>query len=148
MLVLHLNRRQGIGGALGILAVAAAILLAGCFGGESEPLTLDDNDARVAYLTSLGWEVGAQPLETLDLQLPETWGDTWQSYAALQTQQGFPFAEYAGRDVRRYTYAVSNYPATPEGVQANLYLCDGVLIGGDIIVTGKGGFQTVLAFPD
>ena len=42
---------------------------------------------------------------------------------------------------------VGNYPGMPEGVQANLYLCGDTLIGGDIIATGKGGFQRELAYP-
>ena len=42
---------------------------------------------------------------------------------------------------------VTNYPGVPEGVQANLYLCGDTLIGGDIIATGKGGFQRELAYP-
>ena len=49
--------------------------------------------------------------------------------------------------MRRYTYAIGNYPGVPEGVQANLYLCGDMLIGGDIIATGKGGFQHELAYP-
>ena len=86
-------------------------------------------------------------METLDLQLPENLEKKWGDYTALQKQQGFPFADYAGQAVRRYTYAVGNYPGVPEGVQANLYLCGDVLIGGDIVATGKGGFQHGLEYP-
>ena len=32
-------------------------------------------------------------------------------------------------------------------VQANLYLCGDTLIGGDVVATGKGGFQHGLTYP-
>ena len=79
--------------------------------------------------------------------LPAEFNASFTEYNELQKQQGFPFADYAGQAVRRYTYAVGNYPGVPEGVQANLYLCGDTLIGGDIIATGKGGFQRELTFP-
>ena len=119
MYVVHFKRRNAILTLAGVvLAAVLALVLAGCFGGkQAESVTLADDAARVEYLTQLGW------------------------------QAGFPFADYAGQAVRRYTYAVGNYPGVPEGVQANLYLCGGTLIGGDIIATGKGGFQRELTFP-
>ena len=128
-------------------AAMAAAVLAGCFNGKEKPLTLADDPARVSYLQELGWQVESTPVETLDLQLPENLEKKWGDYTALQKQQGFPFADYAGQAVRRYTYAVGNYPGVPEGVQANLYLCGDVLIGGDIVATGKGGFQHGLEYP-
>ena len=149
MYVVHFKRRSlllTLGGVL--LASAVALTLAGCFGGrEAEAVTLGDDAARVAYLEGQGWQTAAQPLETLDLTLPEHLETTWADYTALQAQQGFPFADYGGQSVRRYTYAVGNYPGVPQGVQANLYLCGDTLIGGDIIATGKGGFQRELAYP-
>ena len=79
--------------------------------------------------------------------LPQELAETWGEYAAMQTAQGMPFADYAGQPVRRYTYRVTNYPGMEKGVQANLYLCGDVLIGGDIVATGKGGFQHGLEYP-
>lgn len=148
MYVLHLTRRGATAAGMVALLAAAVVLLAGCFHKEAEPVTLPDEESRIAYLTALGWQVSPQPVETLDLQLPAEWGETWQEYSELQRQQDFPFTDYAGQPVRRYTYAVTNYPYVEKGVQANLYLCGDVLIGGDIIATGQGGFQTVLTYPE
>ena len=101
----------------------------------------------MAYLEGLGWQVEPQPIETLDLQLPEKLEGEWDAYAKLQKGQGLPFSEFAGQAVKRYTYTVTNYPEIPQGVQANLYLWGDQIIGGDVIFTGQGGFQTDLAFP-
>ena len=150
MRVIHITRRRMALMSLALgLVIGSALLLAGCFGGdkETEVITAATNEERVAYLEALGWQVEPQPIETLDLQLPETLEGEWDAYAKLQKGQGLPFSEFAGQAVKRYTYTVTNYPEIPQGVQANLYLWGDQIIGGDVIFTGQGGFQTDLAFP-
>ena len=150
MRVIHITRRRMALMSLALgLVIGSALLLAGCFGGdkETEVITAATNEERVAYLEALGWQVEPQPIETLDLQLPETLEDEWADYAKLQKEQGLPFGEFTGQAVKRYTYTVTNYPDIPQGVQANLYLWGDQIIGGDIIVTGQGGFQAGLTFP-
>ena len=148
MMILHISKRRFIGVA-SIFAVvaAAAVVLAGCFADKEETITLVDTTAMVEYLQGLGWQVESDPIETLDLQLPQQLTESWGDYAAMQDEQGFPFTDYAGQPIRRYTFRVTNYPGVESGVQANLYLCENVLIGGDIVATGKGGFQHGLAYP-
>lgn len=150
MRVIHITRRRMALMSLALgLVIGSALLLAGCFGGdkETEVITAATNEERVAYLEALGWQVEPQPIETLDLQLPERLEGEWDAYAKLQKGQGLPFSEFAGQAVKRYTYTVTNYPEIPQGVQANLYLWGDQIIGGDVIFTGQGGFQTDLAFP-
>lgn len=150
MRVIHITRRRMALMSLALgLVIGSALLLAGCFGGdkETEVITAATNEERVAYLEALGWQVEPQPIETLDLQLPEKLEGEWDAYAKLQKEQGLPFSEFAGQAVKRYTYTVTNYPEIPQGVQANLYLWGDQIIGGDVIFTGQGGFQTDLAFP-
>lgn len=152
MRIIHITRRRMAASAVGLVLVAAvAVVLAGCLdrkAPEKETAIPGADDAqRTGYLESLGWKVDAAPLETLDLQLPEDLRQNWGEYADLQTAQGLPFADHAGHTVRRYTYTVTNYPGMAKGVQANLYVWGEEIIGGDIIATGPGGFQTGLAFP-
>ena len=150
MRVIHITRQRMALMSLALgLVIGSALLLAGCFGGdkEAEIVTASTNEERVAYLEALGWQVEPQPIETLDLQLPEELEGEWDAYAKLQKGQGLPFSEFAGQAVKRYTYTVTNYPEIPQGVQANLYLWGDQIIGGDVIFTGQGGFQTDLAFP-
>lgn len=150
MRVIHITRRRMALMSLALgLVIGSALLLAGCFSGnkETEVITAATNEERVAYLEALGWQVEPQPIETLDLQLPEKLEGEWDAYAKLQKGQGLSFSEFAGQAVKRYTYTVTNYPEIPQGVQANLYLWGDQIIGGDVIFTGQGGFQTDLAFP-
>ena len=143
MRVIHITRRRMalLSLALGMV-IGSALLLAGCFGGEKEPeiITAATPEARVAFLEGLGWQVEPQPIETLE--------NEWADYAKLQKGQNLPFAEFTGQAVKRYTYTVTNYPDIPQGVQANLYLWGDQIIGGDIIATGQGGFQSNLVFPE
>lgn len=149
MRVIHITRRRMALLSLMLgLVIGSALVLAGCFGGKTpEVITAATNEERLAFLTGLGWEAEPQPIETLDLQLPETLTDDWAAYAKLQEGQQLPFADFTGQNVKRYTYIITNYPGVSQGVQANLYLWGDQIIGGDIIVTGQGGFQTDLSFP-
>ena len=115
---------------------------------QEELLTAGDNEARLRYLQSLGWEVEGQALETLDLVLPDPLTEDYLSYNALQQQQGFDLSNYCGQQVCRYTYALRNYPGIQEGVQANLYLCQDRIIAGDVCYSGEGGFIQGLSYPE
>ena len=147
----HFRRRLALLGAGAAVVLGAVLLLAGCLGRgtkeEAEPVKLADVGQQVAYLTQLGWQVEPEPVETLTLQLPRELAESFGDYLALQQEQGLPFARYGGREVQRYTYAVANYPDYAGAVQVNLFLCDGVLIGGDVVAMGENGFQQGLAFP-
>ncbi len=151
MRVYHIKKKHITLSALVMVALVACLgfVLMGCQKTDSAPagIAAGTEAERVAYLEGLGWQVDPEPIETLDLQLPEDMSTTWRDYAALQTGQDFPFTDYAGKNVRRYTYRVNNYPAVTKGVQANLYVAGDILIGGDIIATGQNGFQRELAFP-
>ena len=139
--------------ALLVLAVAAVMLIL-LFGGRRDKETAPDlprtatNEERVAYLRSFGWEVEPEPLETLQFLLPEEMTEPYLAYNKLQLTQGFDLNNCRGKQVSRYTYAVTNYPGRPLGVQANLYVCEELPAAGDILCPGADGFQSALAFPE
>ena len=126
--------------------MAALILLVGRAPEEPKaPLPqLTCNEERVAYLQSLGWEVEPEPIETLQFLLPAKLEEPYLSYNELQLTQGFDLSDCCGKQVSRYTYAVTNYPGQAEGVQANLYVCEDQPAAGDICSPGSHGFQESL----
>lgn len=130
---------------LGVV-MAALIILAGRAPKEEEiPLPrLTSNEERVAYLQSLGWEVEPEPIETLQFLLPPELAEPYLSYNELQLSQGFDLSKCRGKQVARYTYAVTNYPGRPAGVQANLYICEETPAAGDVCSSGANGFQVPL----
>lgn len=138
------------GALLAFVCVAAAALAAAVFLGRERgrtvpvPVDLTTNGDRVAYLAALGWEVEEDPIESYTFQLPDPLEEPYLSYNALQIPQGFDLSDWCGRTVERYTYTVTNWPDRPDGVQADLYVCDGEAVAGDILCPGPGGFQEAL----
>ena len=145
------KRRYFLLGALAVLAVLVAILA--LRGGKKEAadnelsLRAETNEQRLAYLTSLGWEPDAEPIEALKLTLPEELVEPYRSYNEIQLKQGFDLTPYLGETLERYTYCINNYPGRPKGCQADLYVYDGTVVAGDIVCTGANGFIATLEFP-
>lgn len=148
----HFRRRAALLG-IGVLSVTAAVfVLVGCLGREggkdtATPIPAATEQQRQDYLTGLGWQIKPEPVETLTLQLPRELSESFGDYMALQNRQGLPFAQYGGQEVSRYTYVVCNYPDYAGDVQVNLFVCDGQVIGGDVVAMGENGFTRELAFP-
>ncbi len=125
--------------------MALLVILASVFPGpDGDRPRLSDNTQRVSYLQSLGWEVEPDPLETLQFLLPETLAEPYLTYNRLQKEQGFDLTDSCGKQVTRYTYAVTNYPDRPQGVQLNLYVCEEQPVAGDVCCPGADGFQQAL----
>ena len=147
---IRLTRKKAVLAAIlaGIL-MAALILLLGRGGGSEEASApqLTGNAERVAYLRELGWEVEEEPVTTLQFLLPPQLKGDYVAYNDLQKQQGFDLEACCGKQVTRYTYAVTNYPQRPDGVQLNLYVCEELPVAGDVVCTGADGFQDTLVFP-
>lgn len=143
------KKRAILVGVLVILLIAGGLLWRGLSRDAEAPeeTVLRDNEDRIAYLKELGWEVDEEPIESMDLQLPEELTGSYAAYNELQLAQGFDLRDYLGKGVSRWTYQVRNYPDRPEDVQLNLYLCEGRPIAGDIIAGGEGGFQATLRYP-
>ena len=140
-----------LAGLLLLFLLAAAALPFHLFSGmrdSNEPPTLSGNQQRLEYLRSYGWEVESEPLETFQLLLSDPLPEEYLAYNQLQLTQGFDLNDCRGKQLTRYTYRVTNYPDRPEGVQVNLYVCEGVPAAGDVIASGADGFQAGLAFPE
>jgi len=133
---------------LGAVLAGVIILVGRISAPQEEPLPqLADNQQRVDYLLSLGWEVEPEPLETLQFLLPESLEEPYLTYNQLQLTQGFDLEPCCGKQVSRFTYAVTNYPGRSEGVQANLYVCEELPVAGDLCCPGADGFQEPLIQP-
>ena len=97
---------------------------------------------RVPFL--FGMEVDQSSESEREVVLPETLDGVMQQYNELQKQQGFDLAPYAGRECRSYSYTITNYPSGEAGVIAQIFVCDGEVIAGDIHSAKMGGFMHAL----
>ena len=128
-----------------LAAIAALVLLLGG-GNDSAPTAAvttapaaDTNDARVKFLTDLGWDVTASPAESAEVKIPRGSDQVFDRYNELQKSQGYDLSKFAGKKVMRYVYQINNYPGAQEPVYATLLVYKDRIIGGDITDTTPGG---------
>ena len=127
-----------------IAVIGAILLLLALTGGDSTPTAAmdqaaDTNDARVKFLTDLGWDVTASPAESTQVKIPKGTDQVFDRYNQLQKSQGYDLSKYAGKTVMRYVYRINNYPGAQEPVYATLLVYRDKIIGGDITDTTPGG---------
>lgn len=136
-----------------ILAAVAAVVLALILllGGNDHTATgttISNNDSRVKFLTDLGWEVAASPVESTQVRIPEQQSEVYARYNALQKSQGYDLSQYAGKNVMRYVYKINNFPDATEPVYATILVYKNQVIGGDITDTSaKGNVQGFQKLP-
>ena len=129
-----------------ILVVIALVTLLG-HQSQTTGAAVSDNDARVSYLKSFGWEISTAPVESGRVKIPSESSEVFDRYAQLQKTQGFDLSPYAGKTVMRYVYQITNYPNATEPVYATLLVYKGQIIGGDVTNTSADGKVQGLAMP-
>ena len=140
---------------IAIILSAVAILIAGLFmllgGNDATPTistTVSNNDARVAFLKSFGWDVTTSPVESSQVLIPEEASEVFSRYNALQKSQGYDLSAYAGKTVMRFVYKVNNYPNATEPVYATLLIYKNQVIGGDVTDTAAKGVIRGFRMPE
>lgn len=136
-LKLKLTKKNAI-----FMIIAAAALLAIIVLICSEPRSeLETAEGRAEYLSKLGWEVDVSSETSQETVMPRTFDGVMKEYCDLQTQQGFKLERYAGMSCQIYCYSVTNYPNGDTNVIAQLIICEGSVIGGDIHSPALDGFM-------
>ena len=136
-----------------ILGVIAALIV-GCiliFGGNDTQETaanVSDNDSRVAFLHSFGWEVSTSPVSSGQVKIPDSQSAVYARYNELQKSQGYDLSQYAGQTVMRYVYKVNNYPGATDPVYATVLVFKDQIIGGDVTDSGAKGVVQSFKFPE
>ncbi len=103
-----------------------------------------DNEARVKYLQSLGWEVDPQAHSADEVTVPEVFDEIYTYYNSLQTECGFDLKPYAGKQMKRYTYVVKNHPEQKpdDTILAELLISDSdEIVGGSVYSLRIDGFM-------
>lgn len=112
-----------------------------------DPTGVSSAQDRLDYLADWGWQVEETPLSIEELLIPEVLDDSYTDYIALQQSQGFPLETLTGERVKRYSYAVTNYPSGESGVQLNLLIHDNTVVGGEVLSPALDGFLHGLEMP-
>ena len=127
-----------------VLGAIAALLIGiiALFGGKdtaTTSATVSDNDSRISFLKSFGWEVTTTPMESGQVRIPTETTEVFDRYNQLQQAQGYDLMKYSGKKVMRYVYKVTNYPGATDPVYATVLVYKNQIIGGDVTNTASGG---------
>ena len=99
------------------------------------------NEDRIKFLGQFGYNVSSEPIESVEVTLPDEFDRVFSGYNELQKAQGLDLSKYKNKQVMRYTYEVTNYPSAPQTkVWANVIVWRGKVIGGDICSADPSGF--------
>ena len=126
-------------GAIAAVIVGLILLLGGRGEAQTTSAAVSNNDARVKFLTDLGWEVTTSPAESSQVRIPENATEVFDRYNQLQKSQGYDLTQYAGKSVLRYVDKINNFPGATEPVYATLLVYKNQIIGGDVTNTAAGG---------
>lgn len=95
---------------------------------------------RLEFLRSFGWEVETKPIEEADVTIPAEFDKVFKAYNELQREQGFDLTKYQKKQVKRYTYRVTNYPNYSGEVYLSILMSKNKVIGADICSADANGF--------
>lgn len=129
-----------------ICALIAALLLLvapddGLLSGSKEAVVKNNQD-RVTFITSFGWQIENEPSEIEEVLIPTVFDEVYERYNLLQKENGYDLSAYMGKRIKRYTYEIINYPDKPEElVRVNLLVYNDRVIGGDVSSTSLSGFM-------
>ena len=74
------------------------------------------------------------------MTIPGEFDKVFATYNEMQKEQGLNLSKYKGKDVTRYTFAVTNYEGYEGKVLANVLVYRNRVIGGDICSADLSGF--------
>lgn len=94
----------------------------------------------IGFLSQFGWEVEAEPTEVKSVTVPTEFDKVFAAYNEMQKSLGLNLNKYKGKEVTRYTFAVTNYPDYEGTVYANVLVYRNRVIGGDICSADVSGF--------
>ncbi len=97
-------------------------------------------DDRVGFLAQFGWETEPDPIDVREVTIPGVFDDVYTDYNNIQKPLGFDLELFKGCRVKKWEYAVTNYPGNLRNVKATMLIYDGKVIGGDISSGGAERF--------
>lgn len=104
-------------------------------------LKAETNEDCIGFLHQFGWEVEQNPAELTTVTIPSSFNQTYSRYNEIQLEQGLNLLDYAGKECKKVSYTVTNYPDKEQRVNANLLIYNGCVIGGDISSVALDGFM-------
>lgn len=111
----------------------------------------ENEEQRLAFISQFGWDVEKDPVEVAEIIIPTEFDEVFSEYNEIQKAQKLDMSLYAGKRVKRWTYAVKNYPGyetRKDVIQLSLLVYDGTVVGGDVSSLELNGFMHGFDYPE
>ena len=107
------------------------------------------NASRRRFLLDAGWQTQSKAFSKETLTLPSKLDDFYIEYEALQNQQGLSLLPYLGKNVKKYTYRITNTPEDGQPAFANLLCYRGKLVACELVRPSlqAGSLSPILGAP-
>ncbi len=92
------------------------------------------------FISQFGYTVSEEPVDRVDVTIPDEFDAVYSSYNDLQKKQGFDLGKYKKKTVTRYTYKIENYEDYSGTVLADVIVYKNKVIGGDVCSADINGF--------
>lgn len=96
------------------------------------------NYQRISFLKSINCKVQEEIVSQKEIVIPGEFSGIYENYNELQKKAGFDLSLFKGSKATVYTYKVTEYLDTKHAY-ANLIVCNGKIIGGDIFTADLNG---------
>ena len=128
---------------LSCLLTAAAVIFTVSSCRKTYPAKTEDQIED--FLSGCGIEVSGPP-SVKTVTVPREFGDVYENYNELQRSQGFDLSNYKAREAKVYTYDIVSVNGGSSGyTEAHVMVCDGVIIGADMMSPAlDGGMSAVM----
>lgn len=142
------TKARALSAACIVLAVIIGVLLFIFGGAERQPAQaalsrrVTDNKSRVEFISSFGWKPEEEPHSVGEVVVPAEFDSVLTEYNELQKAAGMDLTPYLGKTVKKYTYAISDYPDGGEAF-ATIYVYEGTVIAADVSSHTGGGQNSI-----
>ena len=104
---------------------------------------IDEHCSFTDFFEQFNIAVDENTMTESEITIPSVFNAVYESYNALQKNQGFDLNDYKGQKAVRYTFDVLNDKEEYE-VKANIIVCENRVIAGDLCTYALDGMMTTL----
>lgn len=67
-----------------------------------------NNDDKLKFLKEKNIDVNDEPIQVIEVMVPNDMNDEYKEYNEIQKKQGFDLSKYKGKKLKQWTYSIKN----------------------------------------
>lgn len=101
-------------------------------------------ESMIKFASQFGWKTDSQPDEVTDIIIPSRFNEVYEHYNDIQKRVGLDLSSFKGKECKKYSFKIINYPSKND-VNLNLIVLNDRVVGGDISENIMNGFMKSFA---